>query len=165
MHDLRSIRPSRPPQSLSGAYTAFTNIMARRLHQPDSFVTDNALSEKYLRRVCGVNFRLKRAGLLCSGDCDLRRESEGLEFLSRNCDEVSSFRKLSTRQQSFFHASDVGGVSLANKNLKPGVVRELKFDSMGAPTRAGLRRTYQIHLTNAGKNARHRLGPSKNSMS
>ena len=46
-------------------------------------------------------------------------------------------------------------MALANKYMKPGVIGELEFDSMTAVTGAGLGRTNQVHLTNAGENIGH----------
>jgi len=46
-------------------------------------------------------------------------------------------------------------VALANKDMKAGIVGELEFDSMTAVVGTWLRRTHQVHLTNAGENIGH----------
>ena len=43
---------------------------------------------------------------------------------------------------------------LAYKHLKTGAVGKLEFDAMTATSGTGLRRSYEIHLTNARKKVR-----------
>ena len=83
------------------------------------------------------------------------REPARAQGARRGRGQISVLGKLAARHQRSLHRGHIGCVTLANKHMKPGVVGELEFDSMTAVTGAGLRRTHQIHLTNAGKNIGH----------
>jgi hypothetical protein len=95
-------------------------------------------------------------GTLFCGSCGeaVRKETDSAQLFCRRRDEVGALREFSALEKCPLHAGDVCRMTFTNKNLQPGVIRELEFDSMTATAGTGLRGTYEIHLTNAGKNIR-----------
>jgi hypothetical protein len=92
-------------------------------------------------------------------DRKMRGKCYCIQFTCRGRHQAGANGKLATGRQRLFDGGDIGSVAFANEEVAAGIVGKLEFDAVGAVAGAGLRWTYQVHLTDAGEHVCHAFGP------